>query len=238
MEEFTKVDIFDTKGTEYLFVIAYLLIMIAFWRLIKNPAVVSGIKKAISTISAGVLRIPQGIFFNRNHTWAYLSETGEAKVGLDDFIQHITGKVHLTNLREPGDIIAKGDLLTVIDQGGKQLKVYSPITGKITNTNEVITDDPELINEDPYDQGWLYKIKPKNWKKDTSSFMLADEAVEWSEKELARFKDFLMYGAMRKYSPETSMVMLQDGGEIRDNVLSDLPVEVWDEFQQEFLDLH
>ncbi len=146
--------------------------------------------------------------------------------------------MHLTNLREPGDIIAKGDLLTVIDQGGKQLKVYSPITGKITNTNEVITDDPELINEDPYDQGWLYKIKPKNWKKDTSSFMLADEAVEWSEKELARFKDFLMYGAMRKYSPETSMVMLQDGGEIRDNVLSDLPVEVWDEFQQEFLDLH
>jgi glycine cleavage system H protein len=238
MEEFTRVDIFDTKGTEYLFVIAYLIILIAFWRLIKNPAVISGIKKAISTISAGVLRIPQGIFFNRNHTWAHLSETGEAKVGLDDFIQHITGRVHLTNLKEPGDIIDKGDLLTVIDQGGKQLKVYSPISGKITNTNEVISDDPELINEDPYDQGWLYMIEPKNWRKDTSSFMLADEAVEWSEKEMVRFKDFLMYGAMSKYSPETSMVMLQDGGEIRDNVLSDLPVEVWEEFQQEFLDLH
>lgn len=238
MEEFTRVDIFDTKGTEYLFVIAYLLILIAFWRIIKSPAVVSGLKKAISTISAGVLRIPQGIFFNRNHTWAHLSETGEAKVGLDDFIQHITGRVHLTNLREPGDIIDKGDLLTVIDQGGKQLKVYSPISGKITNTNEVIADDPELINEDPFDQGWLYKIKPKNWKKDTSSFMLADEAVEWSEKEMVRFKDFLTYGAMRKYSSETSMVMLQDGGEIRDNILSDLPAEVWKEFQQEFLDLH
>jgi len=238
MEEFTRVDIFDTKGTEYLFVIAYLLILIAFWRLIKNPAVLSSVKKAINTISAGALRIPQGIFFNRNHTWAHLSETGEAKVGLDDFIQHITGRVHLTNLKEPGDIIDKGDLLTVIDQGGKQLKVYSPISGKITNTNEVITEDPELINEDPYDQGWLYKIKPKNWRKDTSSFMMADEAVEWSEKEMTRFKDFLMFGAMNKYSPETSMVMLQDGGEIRDNVLSDLPAEVWEEFQQEFLDLH
>jgi len=60
--------------------------------------------------------------------------------------------------------------------------------------------------------------------------------LEWADKEITRFKDFLSLGAMRKYSTEPAMLMLQDGGEIRDNVLSELPDEVWKDFQEEFLD--
>jgi glycine cleavage system H protein len=64
---------------------------------------------------------------------------------------------------------------------------------------------------------------------------LAEKATEWSKKEFVRFKDFLSGGAMAKYSSEPSMVLLQDGGEIRENVLSELPDEVWEDFQEEFL---
>jgi hypothetical protein len=89
---------------------------------------------------------------------------------------------------------------------------------------------------DPYEKGWLYQIKPSNWMKDTSSCLLAEKASEWSEREFSRFKDFLSLGAMRKFSSEPSMMMLQDGGEIRDHVLSELPEEVWKDFQEEFLE--
>ena len=236
MEEFTRVDIFDTKGMEYIFVIAYLFMLIIFWKITKNPRrILTRIQEAISTLSANILRIPQGIFFNRNHTWTHLGESGVAKVGLDDFLQHVTGKVNFAHLKAPGETIDKGEILTEIEQNGKRLKVYSPISGKILNANSILNEDPDVLNNDPYEKGWIYKIKPSNWGKETNSYLLADEATDWAANEFSRFKDFLTGGPMRTLSSEPSMILLQDGGEIRENVLSDLPNEVWENFQEEFL---
>jgi len=236
MESFNRVDIFDTKGIEYLFVIGYLLFLIIFWNIAtKHERITKQIRKVWTNLSAGFLRIPQGLFYNRHHTWTHLEESGVAKVGLDDFLQHITGEVTFTQLKNPGDIINKGDLLTQIDQEGKHLKVFSPISGTITDANLILNNNPEILNEDPYKKGWIYKIKPSNWRKETSSYFLAEEATSWSTKEIERFKDFLTGGPMREYSSEPSMVLLQDGGEIRDNILSELPDEVWKDFQEEFL---
>ena len=110
MEGFSTVDIYDTKGVEYLFVIGYLLLLIVFWTFMKNPRkILTQIRTAIKTLSSSILRIPQGIFFNKNHTWTHLGESGAAKVGLDDFLQHVLGNVKLTNLKNPGDSIKKGD---------------------------------------------------------------------------------------------------------------------------------
>jgi len=229
MEGFNKVDIFDTKGIEYLFVIGYLLFLIIFWNVVnKHERITKQIKKVISTLSASILRIPQGLFYNRYHTWSHLEESGVARVGLDDFLQHITGEVKFTRLKNPGELIDKGDLLTQIDQDGKHLKVFSPISGRILNTNST-------LNEVPYKKGWIYKIKPSDWMKETNSCFMGEEATIWSTEELDRFKDFLTGGPMRKYSSEPSMILLQDGGEIRNNILSELPNEVWIDFQKEFL---
>ncbi|MFC2115884.1 glycine cleavage system protein H [Bacteroidota bacterium] len=236
MENFSRVDIYDTKGIEYLFVIGYLLALIIFWNVVKNPQkIMRQIKGVISTLSASILRIPQGIYFNRNHTWTHLGESGTAKVGLDDFLQHVIGKVKFTHLKNPGEAINKGELLTAIDQDGKHLEVYSPISGEVLITNPSLNENPGILNEDPYDEGWIYQIKPSDWVKDTDSYLLADEATNWSMKELERFKDFLSARPMEKFSSEPSMVLLQDGGEIRENILSELPGEVWKNFQKEFL---
>jgi glycine cleavage system H protein len=236
MEGFSLVDIYETKGAEYLFVIAYLLILILFWRMVSAPGkVFTQIRDAVSTLSVKILNIPQGIYFNKNHTWAHLGESGAAKVGLDDFLQHVIGNLQLTGLKEPGDPIKEGELLAEIEQDGKKLKVFSPISGEVLETNDLLAEDPGLINDDPFGKGWVYQVKPSNWMKDTSSCLLAEKANEWSDRELSRFKDFLSMGAMRKFSSEPSMLMLQDGGEIRDHVLSELPAEIWEDFQEEFL---
>jgi glycine cleavage system H protein len=236
MESFNRVDIFDTKGIEYLFVIGYLLCLIIFWNLAtRHEIIIKQIKKVISTLSAGILRIPQGLFYNKYHTWTHLDDSGVASVGLDDFLQHITGEVTFTQLKDPDQMINKGDLLTQIDQDGKHLKIFSPISGKILASNATLNENPGIFNEDPYKKGWIYKIKPSHWRKETNSYFLAEEATNWSVKELDRFKDFLTGGPLRNYSSEPSMILLQDGGEIRDNILSELPNEVWTDFQEEFL---
>ena len=236
MESFNRVDIFDTKGIEYLFVIGYLLILIVFWNVAnKHERIIKHFKKVMSTLSAGILRIPQGLFYNKYHTWTHMDESGVARIGLDDFLQHITGRVKFTQLKNPDEIINKGDLLTQIDQDDKQLKIFSPISGRILDSNSTLNENPGIFNEDPYKRGWIYKIKPSDWRKETKSYFLAEEATNWTAKELDRFKDFLTGGPMRKYTSEPSMILLQDGGEIRDNILSELPNEVWKNFQEEFL---
>ncbi|MDP1621367.1 MAG: hypothetical protein Q8M08_03420 [Bacteroidales bacterium] len=236
MDGFSRIDIFDTKGVEYIFVVCYLLILIGFWKFSsKQVRPLKQVKRILENLSVNILRIPQGILYNRNHTWSHLEESGTAKVGLDDLLQHITGEVQFSNLKRPGEKIMKGELLTELTQGGKHLRITSPISGEIRDTNSELEDNPELLNEDPYAKGWLYRIKPSNWIAETRACYLAEEATNWSKEELQRFKDFLAV-SMKKYSSGSPMVILQDGGELRDNTLSQLPMEVWQDFQQDFLE--
>jgi glycine cleavage system H protein len=235
MEGFSYNNIFETKGIEYLIIIAFLILIIPFWIIInRRSAIKVQVKNAIGILTANILRVPKGLFYSRNHTWAYLERSGNAMVGLDDFLLHATGKIKFKTILKPDYFIAKGELMAEIVQDGKILKINSPISGKIISTNSKIKYNPGLVNEDPYGKGWIYKIFPDHWVEETSSYFLAEEAIAWSKKEIIRLKDFLA-GSMNKYSPETSMLVLQDGGELCDQPLSELPDEVWRDFQKSFL---
>jgi len=235
MDGFSYFNIFETKGIEYLAIIAFLALLIPFWVVLnKQVKITKQIQNALGILSANILRIPQGLFYSKNHTWTHLEKSGAANVGLDDLLQHLTGEVKFSNLKNPGEIINKGDLLAQIEQNSKLLKIFSPISGKILKTNLMLNESPEMLNEDPYEKGWIYKIKPSNWIAETNSYLLAENATNWATKELERFKDFLMV-SMGKHSSELSMLTLQDGGELRNNTLSELPNEVWQDFQKEFL---
>lgn len=188
----------------------------------------------MGALTANALRIPQGIFFSKNHTWTHLDKEGLARVGIDDLLLHLTGEVKVKRLKQPGEIIQKGDFLIDIEHKGNSLKIASPISGEIINNNQLLLENPNLLNEDPYMKGWMYKIKPSRWIAETNSFYLAEEATNWSAKEIERFKDFLA-ASVERYTEEPSNLVLQDGGELIDHPLSELPNEVWQDFQRSFL---
>ncbi len=237
MDEFSYFDIFATKGIEYLIIITFLALLVPFWLLLNKQVKITGqIKRALGFISAGILKIPQGLFYSRNHTWMFMEKSGDAKVGLDDLLLHITGEVKFMLHKKPGEMISKGDLLTEIAQNGKLLRILSPVSGKIININSIINENPGILNEDPYGRGWIYKIKPSNWLAETTTCYFAEEATTWSAHELERFKDFLA-GSMKVCTPEPSRLILQDGGELTDHSLSTFPREIWSDFEKQFLAL-
>jgi glycine cleavage system H protein len=237
MEGFTYYNAFDTKGFEYLAILAFFALLIPFWvTLNRKVKVQRKLKQALGILSANGLKVPQGLFYSKNHTWAHLGKSGSAKVGLDDLLLHITGQVQFSHLLSPGATVRKGDLMTEISHEGKTLRIYAPVSGTILQTNPLLTEDPAILNEDPYGQGWIYAIKPENWISETSSFYLAGAASEWVSGEVARFKDFIAESA-RKHDPEPAMIVLQDGGEVAVRALAHMPRETWDEFQQEFLNM-
>ncbi len=235
MDGFTYTNIFETKGIEYIIIIAFLLLIIPFWLAInRKSALATRIRKTLGVLTAAVLKIPEGLYFNRNHTWTFLEKNGTAKIGVDDFLLHVTGEVSMNPIFRPGDLIKKGDLILMADNAGKVLRIYSPLSGEVTGTNPLLAEDPLAVLDDPYGRGWVYKVKPSAWKAETGSLYIAGEAVEWTKMELEKFKDFLA-GSMKKHTPELSMVALQDGGEIIDRPLAEMPDEVWQDFQKSFL---
>jgi len=237
MDGFSYSDIFATKGIEYLIIITFLVLLIPFWLILNKQTEISQkIQKALGFLSAGILRIPQGLFYSKNHTWMFMEKSGSTLVGLDDLLLHITGEVKFNNHKNRGEMIRKGDLLTEIDQNGKLLRILSPISGKIININDTINENPGILNEDPYGKGWIYKIKPSNWLAEAKACYFAEEATTWSTDELERFKDFMAV-SVKNYATEPAMVILQDGGELNDHTLSAFPDELWKDFEKEFLAL-
>lgn len=235
MEGFSYSNIFETKGIEYIAVIIFFAILVPFWILLNRRAKLrKEFLKRFGVLSESTLEIPQGVFLGNNHTWTHLDMSGIARVGLDDLLFHITGEVQLKVLKNLGDKIAKGDELIEISRNGKVLKILSPISGEIMDSNSLLSKNPEAINQDPYKSGWVCKIKPSSWLVETSGYYLAEEALKWTSKELVRFKDFLS-ASTEKYSAQPAMAVLQDGGELSDNPMSEMPKEVWQDFQTTFL---
>ncbi len=235
MEGFSYSNIFDTKGVEYIAIIAFFLVLIPFWIILNKLAVVKQkINKVLNILTFDILKIPQGVFYEKNHTWVYLEKSGIVSLGLDDFLLHTIGEVKLKSIINSSEKINKGDLLAEVEKDNKILQIYSPISGTIITSNSELEESPELLNEDPYGKGWIYKIKPTKWMEESSSLYLAEGATNWSKIEIARFKEF-MADSTKKYSPEPSLTILQDGGELIDHPLAELPEAVWKDFQKSFL---
>jgi len=235
MDVFSYSDIFATKGIEYLIIITFLALLVPFWLLLNRQVRISSqVNKALGYLSANILRIPHGLFYSKNHTWMYMEKSGAAKVGLDDLLLHITGEVKFSNLISPGEFIRKGDLMTQIVQKGKVIRIFSPLSGKILAINHTLNERPGTPNDDPYGKGWIYKIKPLNWVEEVKKCYFAEEATNWSAKEIERFKDFMAL-SMKNCSFEPSVVVMQDGGELCDHSLSEMPGEIWKDFDTDFL---
>lgn len=181
------------------------------------------------------LIIPKGLYYDKTHTWAFMEQNGIVKVGVDDFLQHITGNLTRVILKNPGDKVNKGDKLMTIVQSGKQLDLYSPVSGVIKKQNENLLTNSSLINSSPYYDGWVYQIEPENWLRENQLLFMAEKHKQFIKNEFSRLKDFLAEALMAD-KEKYAQVILQDGGELRDNILSQFGPEVWEDFQLKYID--
>jgi glycine cleavage system H lipoate-binding protein len=178
---------------------------------------------------------PRGLYYDKTHTWAYMEQDGLVKIGVDDFLKHITGQLTQLKMKSPGEKVRKGEIILSVIRNGKQLNLYSPVSGFIRKQNAFLIDTPSKINILPYTDGWVYQIEPTNWIREVRFLFMFDNYREWLEDEFARLKDFLALSANTN-QVVYEHVVLQDGGELKDNILSDLGPEVWEEFQTRFID--
>jgi glycine cleavage system H lipoate-binding protein/ABC-type phosphate transport system substrate-binding protein len=181
------------------------------------------------------LIVPKGLYFAKTHTWAFMEQNGIVKVGIDDFLQHITGPLTRIKMLQTGGNVKKGEKIVSIIQNGKQLNLYSPVSGTIVEQNKSLESDASKLNSAPYTDGWIYRIEPTNWLRENQLLFMAEKHKLYIRNEFIRLKDFLAV-ALKEDMGKYGQIVLQDGGELRDGVLSNLGPEEWEDFQTKFID--
>jgi glycine cleavage system H lipoate-binding protein/ABC-type phosphate transport system substrate-binding protein len=179
--------------------------------------------------------LPKGLYFDKTHTWAFMEQNGIVKIGIDDFIQHITGPLTRIKLKSIGARVEKGEVILSLIQNGKQINIYAPVSGLIMEVNGALNSNPSMLNFSPYNDGWVYRIEPTNWLRENQLLFMAEKHRQFIKGEFSRLKDFFA-AILTKDNEMYAQVVLQDGGELIDKTLSNFGPEVWEEFQTKFID--
>jgi len=103
--------------------------------------------------------IPEDLKYSKEHEWARVTEEGLVRVGITAHAAEQLGDITMVELPREGDEVEKEDEFGTIESVKAVSAIYSPVTGVVDKVNDVLEDNPEYINEDPYDEGWLIEVK-------------------------------------------------------------------------------
>jgi len=106
--------------------------------------------------------IPSELRYTKSHEWLRKEEDGTVTVGVTDHAQEALGDLVFVELPEVGSTFAAEDACCVVESVKAASDVYMPITGEVVLINDRLEEEPEIINSSPYDDGWLFSIKPEN----------------------------------------------------------------------------
>ena len=107
-------------------------------------------------------KVPSNLKFLDSHEWARVEDDGTVTVGISDHAQELLGDIVFVELPEIGKEISQSSDIAIVESVKAASDVYSPLSGEVTEINEALNDNPEIINSSPYEDGWFFKIKPQD----------------------------------------------------------------------------
>jgi len=104
------------------------------------------------------MEAPPGLKYSKEHEWVF-TEDEIATVGISDYAQEKLGEIVLVELPAIGDSVSKDDPFGVVESVKAVTDIYAPVSGTVVAINQDLAENPEAVNEDPYGDGWLIKVK-------------------------------------------------------------------------------
>ncbi len=125
---------------------------------------------------------PSELRYAITHEWARREEDGTVTVGITDHAQEALGDVVFVELPEVGTVFAAADDAGVVESVKAASDVYAPIGGEVIAINSMLEDEPEIVNSDPYNDGWFYKLQPADTS-DLDALLSAEDYQQQCEDE-------------------------------------------------------
>ena len=104
------------------------------------------------------MKFPEGLLYTESHEWVR-NEGEQVTIGLTDYAQSQLKDIVYVELPEVGSEFKKGESIGVVESVKTVADIFSPVTGKVTETNLSLKDHPQFVNEDPYGKGWIFKME-------------------------------------------------------------------------------
>ncbi len=123
------------------------------------------------------MSVPSELKYTREHEWIKDNGDGTATIGITDFAQGELGDIVFVELEDEGFDFSADDTFGTVEAVKTVSELYAPIDGEIAEVNEALEDDPELVNSDPYGEGWMVKIKVSD-SSQLEQLLSADEYKE------------------------------------------------------------
>jgi glycine cleavage system H protein len=118
------------------------------------------------------------------HVWVRPESDGTVTVGITDVAQHLARKLVSATIKKTTKPIEKGKSVATLESGKWVGPVAAPLTGEIVAANDAVTKTPTLINDEPYGNGWIVRMKPTNWDMDKAALVTGADGV-------AKYKEFM-----------------------------------------------
>ncbi len=127
------------------------------------------------------MELPSGLKYSREHEWVRVEEN-TALIGITDFAQAELGDVVYVELPEVGTEVEANNTFGVVESVKAVSDLFAPVSGVVTEANTTLEDEPELVNSDPYEDGWMIRVEMKD-ESELSDLLEADSYRAYTEEE-------------------------------------------------------
>jgi glycine cleavage system H lipoate-binding protein len=173
----------------------------------------------------GIKPPPSDYYLHHGHAWVALEDTGAVRVGLDDFSQKILGPADQLKLPDVGAVFYQDHICLAVVKKDQKASFEAPVDGMITEVNPKVRENPRLLHDDPYGEGWLFKVKPTNLQHNLANLSSGEKNTAWIGKEACRLVNLM---------DTTVGVTLPSGGAIIGDVYGHYPQLGWRRLVKEF----
>lgn len=126
--------------------------------------------------------IPRDLKFTREHEWVRVDDDATVTVGISDHAQAQLGDLVFVEVPEVGTSFGAGDAAAVVESVKAASDVYSPVAGEVVEANEALSENPDLINNDPFGEGWIFRLKIEN-PEALEELLTPDDYEDYAESE-------------------------------------------------------
>ena len=131
--------------------------------------------------------IRDSIYYHKEHYWAKI-DRDKVIMGTSDFAQKLAGQIVYVELPSVGRSLEQGKPCGSMESGKWVGRIYAPVSGKVESSNQDLEETPELINESPYEKGWICRITPSNLEEELKNLLKGDSLKEFIKSEIIRVK--------------------------------------------------
>ena len=204
----------------------YLCSNCEFDQYFQDEYTVHAVLKPVGMQDVQGIKIPQGIYLHRGHTWVGMASGGQVRIGLDAFAARLLGPMDRIDLPLMGKPLQRDQVGIRMNRGDLKTGLLAPVSGVVTAFNPKISSDPGVLPADPYGNGWLLMVQPDRLREELPTLQMGTEATAFIETEIEH-----LYQAV-----ETHLGPLAaDGGNLADDILGQLPPTCWAAMARQFL---